>query len=665
MAIDKPLPDSDDDIIDLTDLVEEGTADDGASGDTGVDMSFEQELDDLFGDAEPMPAKSAPAARADADEMFDLAGFEVADADETAQPAVAAAGDDDVMDLSGLGLDEAEGADEGLTDLGFDDQAAAPAKAAVSAVSAVSDDEAMDISDISFEDLGLEEAAKTGGGADSLDAVDFSDLEEGPAAAAATAPADEAMDLESLDFDVAEPESPDAVAAIAAALTDQDASPAKDVSDADLDALLAEPDEAASDAAMADLLGTLPEVPEDTAGMAALAEAAHAPAPPVAEAAVVAAAAAVPLAAMAVAATARSDAGPSVGGIDLGALDTLIDSSKAPAAEPEATAAPDKALLARLDALEAATTGLAQRLDTLPEAPHEDALAEALAARLELSLAGRLDALRNELPAAGELARADDMTRALEGVRESLTRLEALTQGRQTQFEDFARSMETRIAELRRELPAPDDFVSPTRLTEALDGLRETLANDLADSFDARLEAAADASRQAAGEAIAPLVGRLDALEADRVDPEALAEKLRLSLADDLAASLDDRLATAADTARSDLESLGEALASRLCALENDRIDPEALAAKLRDTLLCDALDPRMLEEAVETAAKADAAAQKALAGLDARLTPGDLDAALKTLRADLTADMERTVPQAAATVIREEIAALLKDFSE
>ena len=60
MASDKPLPDADDDIIDLTDLVEEGGAGNGAADD-GVDMSFEQELDDLFGDAEPLLRRIGPA----------------------------------------------------------------------------------------------------------------------------------------------------------------------------------------------------------------------------------------------------------------------------------------------------------------------------------------------------------------------------------------------------------------------------------------------------------------------------------------------------------------------------------------------------------------------------------------------------------------------------
>jgi len=771
MATDKPLPDSDDDIIDLTDLVEEGSAAGGAAGDDGVDMSFEQELDDLFGDAEPMPAKSAPAAKAppaataEEDDLFDLAGFEVADdedADATSKP-VAADADDDVMDLSSLGLDEAEDAhaDDSLPDLGFDDvQPAAPAAAKA--------DDDLDISDLSFDDLVPDDAPKAKAAADNLDDLDFGDLEEKPAAVAAAAPVPEPMDLDALDFDAPEQPSPDAAADIAAMLTTEDDSAAQAVSDADLDALLAEPDQAAGDAAMAELLGELPDVPEaaapepadaadladapDMAALAAPADEAPLTSPSAAAAAVVMAAAAVPLAAMAASGAARSDSGPSVGGIDLGALDTLIDSSKAPSAAPEATAAPNTALLARLDALEAAAADLGQRLDAVAESPDEEALAQAVSARLEDALAARFEALiasqpaapdldglkaglldelhvalaehrealRSEFPVADDRVGDDELTNALTGMRESLTRLEALSQGRHIQFEDFAQSMESKIAELRQELPAPKDFVSPQNLAEALDGLRQTLADDLTASLDARLDVAAEAARQETREAVQPLVSRLDALEADRVDPEALAQILRQSLADDLAVGLNDRLKAVADAARDEVESLreplagrldalekgridpealtqklrqsladelaldldarlntaaedareavaslGEALTGRLDALEKGRIDPDALAANLRQTLLSDALDPQALQDAADTAAKADAAAQKALAGLDARLTTGDFDDALKTLRADMTAEMERAVPQAAAAVIREEIAALLKDFSE
>ena len=665
MATDKPLPDTDDDIIDLTDFVEEGTDTKSTAGDNDVDMSFEQELDDLFGDAEPMPAKSAPAAPA-----------ATADADDDAKPAAAAAddGDDDIMDLTGLGLDEPDSAGPGELDFD-DDKPAAPAKAAVSATPAAADDDALDISDVSFDDLGLDDTPKAKDAADSFDALDFSDLEEKSAAAP----------------DSPEQQTPEAIAAV---LTETDDDADSGVSDADLDALLAEPD--ADDTAMPDLLGTLPDSPDvglpDRAEMADMAddvattEPDESPAAAVIPAAALAAAA-VPLAAMAAAATARADNGPSVGGIDLGALDTLIDSSKAPQAQSEAQTGSDQALALRLNALEAATADLGQRLDALPAVPDENTLAVALASRLEGALALRLetllashstapdlgdlkagileelhttlaehlDALRSELPATSDLARNDDVTSALDSLREAVTRLEALSQGRHIQFEDFAQNMETRIAELRRELPDPDDFVTAKRLTEALDSLRETLADDLAE----RLQTTSDG--------LDTLGSRIKALETDRIDPETLAEKLRTTLADDLTASFDAQLQTAATTARGEIESLGEALGSRIEALETDRIDPEALAEKLRASLLADAADPKDLKDAAETAAQAKADAQKALDGLDSRLTPGDLDAALKKLRSDLTtemaAEMERTVPKAAAAVIREEIAALLQEF--
>jgi hypothetical protein len=690
MATDKPLPDTDDDIIDLTDLVEAGTADNDAAGDNGVDMSFEQELDDLFGDAEPMPAKSAPAAKAapkddaDADDLFDLAGFEVADADHAATAAADADADDDVMDLSGFGLDEPDsaGPDDELAAPGFDD--AKPAPPAKTAVSGLADDEAMDIADGSFDDLGLDNTAPAKDAADDLDDLDFGDFEEKPAVAV---PARKAAPRDTQGFDAPDSPEPQTPEALAAVLTGTDDS-TQTASDADLDAILGEPD-----AAMPDLLGELPDSPDadltDRTGPTETADISFVPEDEPATAAAdnalpaAAVAAAVPLAALAMAATAQTDSGPCVGGIDLGALDTLIDASKAPQPQADGQPAPETALARRLDALEAAAADLGKRLDALPEAPDENTLAVALASRLEGALALRLEtmlaghssppdldglkagiltelqdtladhlkALRSELPTAGELARNDDVTQALDSLREAVTRLEALTQGRHVQFEDFAQTMETRLAELRRELPDPDDFVTAKRLTEALDALGVALADDLTNRL------------QASNSSLELLAGRLEALEGDRIDPETLAEKLRATLADELADSLDERLQQAATATRDEIESLGEALTGRLETLETDRIDPEALVDKLRATLLADAADPQQLQAAAETAAQAKADAQKALAGLETRLTPGDLDAALGTLRTELTAEMERAVPKAAATVIREEIAALLKEF--
>ncbi|BAH73748.1 hypothetical protein [Solidesulfovibrio magneticus] len=742
MASDKPLPDTDDDIIDLTDLVEEGGAGNGAADD-GVDMSFEQELDDLFGDSEPLPAKAPPAAAAPADaagedDLFDLAGFEVDDApkaaaasdgeddlidlagfeaEDAAPKATAAAADDDAIDLSNFGLDD--DADDPLAGLGDDKPAPPAATPAMSAdeddaldlVGLGLDDDAApdaatpDLSDVSFEDLGPGDAAKAAA-ADSLDDIDFGDLDAAPAETAASAPdGDESMDLADLDFETATPEAdvtgePEAVAAVLADI-DGDEAP-KAVSDADIDALLAEPGD---DEPLPDLLGTLPDVPEDDDTLAAFDAAPDKPAPrdslpeaddltdfadlpdvdelpaeaiPLA----VAAAAAVGAAAMP-AVVARAQAGPSVGGIDLGALDNLIDSSKAPAVEAE-TPAPDKALAGRIAALEAAAADLAGRLDALPPPPDENALAVALAGRLESALTLRVEsllakyepapdasslkddilaevrasledhraALLAELPPPAA-APSGDLDAALERLRESLARLEALGQGRHTQFEDFARSMETSLAELRRELPDPEDFVTAKRLAEALDGLGETLAA----SLDGRFEATAEAARQE----VQTLAASLDERLADLAET---ARQAAVAEIHNLDARFDALAETAVATARQEAYTLAQALEPRLAGLENERIDPVALAATLRQNLLADVAPASALDN---LAAAVDAAAQDArdaLNGLGGRVTPGDLDAALNTLRANLLAELETAVPKAAAAVIREEIAVLLQEFA-
>ena len=751
MASDKPLPDADDDIIDLTDLVEEGGAGNGAADD-GVDMSFEQELDDLFGDAEPLPAKAPPAAAAPADaagedDLFDLAGFEVDDepkaaaasdgeddlidlagfeAEDAAPKATAAAADDAAVDLSNFGLDD--DADDPLAGLGLGDDN--PASSPAAAVAA-DDDDALaltglgldddaapepavspDISNVSFEDLGPGDAVKDADAAGSLDDLDFGDLDVAPDNAAAAAPdGDEPMDLADLDFETATPEAaaagePEAVAAVLADIDDDEAP--KAVSDADIDALLAEPGD---DEPLPDLLGTLPDAPEDAAVLAAFDAAPDQPAPrdslPEADdltdfaalpdtdelpaeaiplAAAAAAGVAVGAAAMP-AMAARAQAGPSVGGIDLGALDNLIDSSKAPAVENDAPA-PDKALAGRLAALEAAAAELAGRLDALPPPPDENALAVALAGRLESALTLRVEsllakyepapdaaslkddilsevrasledhraALLADLPAPAA-APSGDLDAALERLRESLARLEALGQGRHTQFEDFARSMETSLAELRRELPDPEDFVTSKRLDEALSGLGETFAADLAASLDARFEATAEAARQE----IQTLAASLDERLADVAETARQAAVAEIRSLD---ARFDALAETAAATARQEAVSLAQALEPRLENLENQRIDPDALAATLHQTLLADVAPASALDN---LAAAVDAAAQDArdaLNGLGGRVTPGDLDAALNTLRASLLAELETAVPKAAAAVIREEIAVLLQEFA-
>ncbi|KAF5040528.1 hypothetical protein DSECCO2_532520 [anaerobic digester metagenome] len=362
MATDKPLPDADDDIIDLTDLVEEGPGEGKAAADDGpVDMSFEQELEDLFGDADPGLAKdAAPAARADDadadDDVIDLAGLGLDD-ETPAKPAAADAasppsGDDDVMDLSGFGLDEEEtrapsplsGDDDALdlAGLGLDD--AVPATPPLKAKGEV--DEADD--DLDFAGLGLDEEPDKAAAPLSEDVAMadlFADADKDAAAHAPEAAPEPALEAE------AEPGS---------ALAED----AMDLGDMDLDALAPEPKEAteADDAAMADLLGELPDaaLPEDIdvadlSSLSALEGPAAAPEPvaeapePVAEApAPAAAVGAATLGAVVVAATAAATPAAQAGAIDLGALDNLIDAAKGPAPEPEPGAPEDRE---RLEAL--------------------------------------------------------------------------------------------------------------------------------------------------------------------------------------------------------------------------------------------------------------------------------------------------------------------------
>ena len=126
--------------------------------------------------------------------------------------------------------------------------------------------------------------------------------------------------------------------------------------------------------------------------------------------------------------------------------------------------------------------------------------------------------------------------------------------------------------------------------------------------------------------------------------------ELREALSEEIAAALDERLGGVAEgaqkAAREEAQALGEVLSGRIEALETDRIDPDELAQKIRDALLADL---------------PDAAAMERLAAKPERK---DLDDAVDALRKELNATMEKSVPKVAATVIREEIAALLKDFS-
>ena len=141
------------------------------------------------------------------------------------------------------------------------------------------------------------------------------------------------------------------------------------------------------------------------------------------------------------------------------------------------------------------------------------------------------------------------------------------------------------------------------------------------------------------------LVGALADLAASRDALTGLRESLSVDMA--------SVLRTAKQAARDEASVMGEALASRIEALESDHLDPDALAEQVREALLPSLSDG---EAALKTA-------KQALAGLAERITTGDFEDAMTKLRSDLTQEILRGVPKAAAAVIREEIAALIKEF--
>jgi hypothetical protein len=552
MPTDKPLPDTDDDIIDLTDLVEEGNVGAAASGDDApVDMSFEQELDDLFGDAAPPADKAAAPAAKPA---------------TSATPAAAPPATDD---------------DDGLIDLAG---------------------------------LEVEEAPATPELADLPDAADKTAIE-----------ADVAMDDAMADL-FAEIE--------ATAKAPDEVSAPEPAADLDEPVTAAVAPEAVAEPALDDLLGELPEAPEEVGATPApvdVAELADLPSleeTPAAEPAPSTAAgeAALPLAAVAATAAAA-------GSIDLAALDKLIDGAKGPlpAPEPEAEETSDRqarfdALTARIDALETAAATLSDKVEALPTAADGDALVAAVSQRLEDALSERLEAILAGQPPAtdaeslkasilDEAAKqaASHHTELATEVRESLTRLEALTLSRQTRFDDFAASVETKLAELKNELPQPGEYATADGLAASMENLGETLSREIAGKLDERMAE--------------------------------LKRELRETLSTELASSLDERLSEAMESARQaarqEVQALGEVLSGRIETLETERLDPDALAERVRNAL-APSLEP--------IAAKADRT---------------DLNALGASLRAEMREEIERAVPQAAATVIREEITALAKEFLE
>ncbi|QLA21472.1 hypothetical protein [Desulfolutivibrio sulfoxidireducens] len=116
---------SSDDIIELTDIIEEdgprASGSGAGTGDAGVDMSFERELEDLFSDAGPAPA--APSAG-------------------TTTPPTPPTSDIDALELEEMDL----------SSLGLDTPSAAPPQGGKTAAPGDGDEDAIDLSDLIDED---------------------------------------------------------------------------------------------------------------------------------------------------------------------------------------------------------------------------------------------------------------------------------------------------------------------------------------------------------------------------------------------------------------------------------------------------------------------------------------------------------------------------------
>jgi len=344
---------------------------------------------------------------------------------------------------------------------------------------------------------------------------------------------------------------------------------------------------------------------------------------------------------------------PTASAIDLDALDKLIQTAKGPEPEPE----PEQpgadvfaALVARLDTLEAGLAGLAEQLRALPEAPNGVALAETLADRLEATLDSRLDALRLEL-APAETPEAE--TPDLEALRaELLAAIETATPDRDSLVQDLRAALTPDFEALRQGFPQTGDFVGQAEMASALAATRDELLAKLPEATPDRAALLDDFAEL--------LETRLAALRQDLpgpdtyVTPKGLADALT-GLRESLSVDMASVLRTAKQAARDEASAMGDALASRIEALETDRLDPDALAEQVREALL-----PSLSsgEAALETA-------KQALAGLAERITTGDFEDAMTKLRSDLAQEILRGVPKAAAAVIREEIAALIKEFGQ
>lgn len=577
-----------DELIDLSDIMDDGPGAPGAAGAGDGDAGFDQELEDLFSDALPDdPVASAPAAKAkeqaagddageledidfsdlgiedaaspsaEADEdIIDLTGFDAASDDSGAPDAA----DDDLIDLSEFTpVEELETAEPGaeeagqpeedlleLTDL-VEEPADAPSSEPEEDILELTDLEEvsgesaeapagideMDVDAINLTDLAPEAPAAMAGEA-VLEEPDLSDLldedapEEHAASASGPAPAmDETVELELPDIDLemeadadATLEAPDLSDLVAESETAVSPEAPETAEEADLDALAAELGANEPDAADLELDFEEEAVAEPEEAAPAFAEQALDMAP--------------------------EEAAPAIGaavasGIDLAALDAIIEDAGGPPAEEPAPAAPIASAEEfqeardRIAALEAKTDALADKLDALPGADALEALGEKLTAGFDEMLRREMDALKDGLPGRDDSGTGDVAT-AVSEVKDEL--LASITEG---------------LDALRTEIEGkiPDPPVAPDIAA---------LAAEVKEQILPELQAALPDPDGLAGK-IEALSERLDALgveiekRAATVDLEAVGARIKTELMEDIERSA---AAAAAKVLREEIKALAE-----------------------------------------------------------------------------------------------------------
>jgi len=647
-----------DDLIDLSDIMDDGP--EGASPSnpqSDGDMSFDQELEDLFSDALPEEGpKDAPGQGAD-DDVLEL-GDELADFGGASETGDA---DDDLIDLSGMtpieddvlgddaleltdlvedGTDQdgddilelteleeidaapAQDDDDGAMDLDLTDLVEEPAPAhepaaseleepdlsdllslddaktdeAPGSLDALGDDEPLDLPEIDFAaaEEALDASADEGelaGESGSPDLPDLSDMADLPELSDAPELEMDELETSGLEEPALEMDEPaigqDAGASLDAGLPEDFDEPADDgapdIADVanvpdDTDALAAgEPEEAEDD-------GPIPAFAEEALDMAPDMDSDEAPQEP--SSADMAAAFA---ASAASAASASTRASAVAEGIDLAALDAIIEEAGGPPAEePEAAGAVDagelEAVRERMAALEDRLGALDDKLAALPGQDALESLGDKLTAGFNELLRQGIDDLRSDLSAATEMAVPEPVD------------ADALKA-------EIAGHVDARVEEIKAQLP--DEETLSARIAEAVEKALENIPD------------AAALTREVKDAVLAEATASLPALP----DADALALSVKESVLAEIRESLPEP------------------------AEPQELVDPAEVDG-LRQEMA--ALSGRLDALAAEIAQRA---------------TRLDLEAAATKVKMGLMEEIERSASAAAVKVLREEIQALLDEM--